>query len=167
MTIRLHPSQKIPIHYSSDIFNLLQPVLRRASKLDRNREHLWLLCLDQSHKALHLELVGLGTVRSVLMDPMEVYSVAIAKRASAVALIHNHPSGNLKPSFADIDMTNLLQQCGRMLRIPLLDHLVISETGFYSFCDSGELARLATSKEYLIKHPLQEEFRELVGEPAE
>lgn len=163
MTIRLQPHQKIHISSSADIFNLLQPILRRASKLDRNREHLWLLCLDQSRKVLHLELIGLGTVRSVLMDPMEVYSVAIGRRASAVALIHNHPSGNLKPSFADRDMTNLLQQLGRMLRIPLLDHLIISETEFYSFNDSGELIQLAKSTEYLIQHPLQ---KWLVDDPG-
>ena len=138
MTIRLKPHQKIHIQSSSDIFHLLQPILRRSSKLDRDREHLWVLCLDQSHTVRHLELTGLGTLRSVLIDPVEVFSLALLKRAAAIALVHNHPSGRLIPSRADRLATERLREGSRFLNIPLLDHLIISETGFYSFADQGE-----------------------------
>lgn len=142
MTIRLRPHQKIRIQSSSDIFQLLQPILRRASKLDRDREHLWIVCLDQSHNVKHLELAGLGTVRSVLIDPLEVYSLALIKRSAAIVLAHNHPSGRLIPSCADRFATERLIKASRFLNIPLLDHLIISETAFYSFSDEGEFNKM-------------------------
>lgn len=123
---------------SSYIFHLLQPILCRASKLNRDREHLWVLCLDQSHTVRHLELVGLGTQRPELIDPVEVYSLALLKRAAAIALIHNHPSVRLIPSRADRLATERLKEASQFLNIPLLDHLIISESAFYSFADQGE-----------------------------
>lgn len=138
MTIRLRAHQKVRIQSSADIFQLLQPILRRSSKLDRDREHLWLLCLDHSQTVRHLELLGLGTQRSVLIDPMEVYNLALLKRATSIAVVHNHPTGKLQPSRADKLVTEKLMEASRFLNIQLLDHLIISEKGFYSFFDEGE-----------------------------
>lgn len=141
MTIRLRPHQKISIQSSSDVFQLLQPLLLKESKLDRDREHLWVLCLDQSHSVKHLELAGLGTLKSVLIEPVEIYSVALIHRAAAIILAHNHPSGQLIPSRADRRETARLKEASQLLGIPLLDHLIISETGFYSFGDEGVFDR--------------------------
>ncbi len=154
MTIRLRPHQRIHVQSSFDIFSILQPILRRASKMDRGREHLWVLCLDQVHVIRHLELVGLGTLRSVLIDPAEVYSLALHKRAAAIAVVHNHPSGRVTPSCADRAVTEKLQHASHFLNIPLLDHLIISEKEFYSFCDSGELTRIGADTNVQVKYPL-------------
>lgn len=146
MTIRLRPDQKIHIQSSADIFQLIQPILRRSSKLDRDREHLWILCLDASQTVQHLELLGLGTQRTVLIDPKEVYNLALLKRASSIVVIHNHPSGRLKPSHADKVATEKLIAASQSLNIKLLDHLIISDDNYFSFLDEGVFELLDTSK---------------------
>lgn len=98
MTIRLRPNQKTHIQSFADIFRLMQPILRRCTQRDRNREHFWVLCLDLSQNVSHLELLGLGTQRSVLIDPKEVHHLALLKNACSIVAIHNHPCGRLKPS---------------------------------------------------------------------
>jgi DNA repair protein RadC len=146
MTIRLRSDKKIHIQSSADIFQIIQPVLRRCSKIDREREHLWLLCLDALQTVCHLELVGLGTRRTVLIDPVEIFHLAILKEATSIVLIHNHPTGNLKPSRADKTATEKLVEASRFLNIPLLDHLIISEKEFFSFLDEGVFETLETKK---------------------
>ena len=126
MNIRLKPHQKIHIQSSSDIYSILQPIFRRYSKLDRDREHLWMMTLDGSQTVRKLELLGLGTQRTVLIDPMEVYHRALLRRAASIVVIHNHPSGSLKPSRADKTATEKLVEASRFLNIKLLDHLIIS-----------------------------------------
>jgi DNA repair protein RadC len=139
MTIRLKPHQKIHIQSSADIYRVLQPILLRISKLNRDREHCWLMHLDASQRVRCVELLALGTQRTVLIDPMEVYHRAIVRRASSVVVIHNHPSGNLKPSRADKIVTEKLMQASQFASVRMLDHLIISEEGYYSFADEGTL----------------------------
>lgn len=139
MTIRLKPHQKIHIQSSADIYRVLQPILLRISKLNRDREHCWLMHLDASQRVRCVELLAVGTQRTVLIDPMDVFHRAIVRRASSVVVIHNHPSGNLKPSGADKMMTEKLMQTSRFANVRMLDHLIISEEGYYSFADEGTL----------------------------
>jgi DNA repair protein RadC len=137
MTIRLRTHQKIHIQSSSDIFHLMQPILRRCSKRDRAREHFWILCLNAAQTVTHLELVGLGTQRSVQIDPKEVYHLALLKDACSIVAVHNHPSGRLKPSYADKVITKSLLAIGQFHNIKLLDHLIICEENYFSFMDEG------------------------------
>ncbi len=146
MTIRLRPHQKIRISSSSDIFQLLQPILRRCSKRDRAREHFWILCLGPGQTVCHLELLALGTQNKVLIDPREVYSLALQQNASSIVAIHNHPSGRLKPSPADKSITQQLMKGSEFVNLKLLDHLIISEEGYFSFLDEGMLGILQTGK---------------------
>lgn len=143
MNIRLKPHQKIHIQSSADIYQILQPIFRRCSKLDRDREHLWMMTLDSSRTLRKLELLGVGTQRTVLIDPMEVYHRALLRRAAAIVVIHNHPAGNLSPSRADKTATAKLLEASRLLNIELLDHLIISEEGYFSFLDEGVFEKLA------------------------
>ncbi|TXJ28703.1 MAG: DNA repair protein [Chitinophagaceae bacterium] len=154
MTIRLRPDQKIHIQSSADIFQLMQPVLRRSSKLDRDREHLWILCLDASQTVQHLELLGLGTQRAVLIDPKEIYNLALLKRATSIVAIHNHPSGKLRPSQADKTATEKMIAASQFLNIKLLDHLIISDDNYFSFLDEGVFALLSTSKSIMLNSAL-------------
>jgi DNA repair protein RadC len=93
-----------------------------------------------------LELLGLGTQRTVLIDPMEVYHRALLRRAASIVVIHNHPSGSLKPSRADKTATEKLVEASRFLNIKLLDHLIISEDEYFSFLDEGVFETLETRK---------------------
>jgi DNA repair protein RadC len=147
MTIRLRSHQKIRIQSSSDIFQLLQPILRRCSKRDRAREHFWILCLGPGQTVCHLELLALGTQNKVLIDPREVYSLALQQNACSIVAIHNHPSGRLKPSPADKSITQQLMKGSEFVNLRLLDHLIISEEGYFSFLDEGlfEVLNAATS----------------------
>jgi len=147
MNIRLKPHQKIHIQSSSDIYQILQPIFRRYSKLDRDREHLWMMTLDGSQTVRKLELLGLGTQRTVLIDPMEVYHRALLRRAASIVVIHNHPSGSLKPSRADKTATEKLVEASRFLNIKLLDHLIISEDEYFSFLDEGVFETLALNND--------------------
>ncbi|RYG50791.1 MAG: hypothetical protein EOO01_09885 [Chitinophagaceae bacterium] len=80
------------------------------------------------------------------MDPLEVYNLALLKRASSIVVAHNHPSGLLRPSRADKEGTAKLVEASRFLGIRLLDHLIISEKGFYSFLDEGEFEKMEVGK---------------------
>jgi len=85
------------------------------------------------------ERISIGGVSGTVVDAKLIFKKALEQLASAIILCHNHPSGNLKPSQADIDITRKLKQAGKTLDIDVLDHLIIAESGFYSFADEGLL----------------------------
>ena len=78
-----------------------------------------------------------GSVSGTVVDPKLVFSVALKSMASFIILGHNHPSGNLKPSNADIDLTKKLKEGGKLLDLLILDHIILSRRGYYSFVDEG------------------------------
>ena len=82
--------------------------------------------MNQAGYILYIELIALGSYKSVDVEPMNVFRVAVMKNASRVILVHNHPSGSLTPSDADKDITDRLIQVGRILNIDLIDHLIIT-----------------------------------------
>ena len=134
-------------------------VLLREEKIDRDKEHFWVVGLATSNKLLFIELISLGTVNKTLVEPMEVFSVALQKRAVNIILIHNHPSGELKPSEADKDITDRLIQVGKIVNTPVFDHLIITRTSFLSFQDIDLLAKLEASTKYLPPYVLLERMK--------
>ena len=160
MYIKLTASQKVKILCSDDIYGIMQRVLLRENKIDRNREHFWTISLDNVHKILNIELVSLGTVNETLVAPMEVFSVPLQKRAVKLILIHNHPSGEIQPSEVDKDITDRLIQVGRIMHLPVLDHLIITEKTYYSFADSGLLDELKQSTKYVPAYELKKRYEE-------
>ena len=145
MTIELPEDHPIKILNADDIFQIMVNVLLREEKIDRDKEHFWVVGLATSNKLLFIELISLGTVNKTLVEPMEVFSVALQKRAVNIILIHNHPSGELKPSEADKDITDRLIQVGKIVNTPVFDHLIITRTSFLSFKDIDQLAKLEAS----------------------
>lgn len=137
MNVKLTKEQKIKVLNTQDIFNIMQQVLLREKKIDRNKEHLWIVCLSNNHTILMVELISLGTVNATLVSPMEVFSFALQKQAVKIIMVHNHPSGELQPSPEDNKITEEMMAIGKFLKVPLLDHFIISETGFYSYQESG------------------------------
>lgn len=157
MNVKISESQKIKLLNSEDVYSIMQHILLRANKIDRNKEHFWVIGLAASQQILYIELISLGTVTKTLVDPMEVFSIALQKRSVRIILVHNHPSGELAPSEADKELTDHLYQAGKFLNVPVLDHLIITETAYYSFLDSGLLEILSQSKKYVLRY--QEEAR--------
>lgn len=158
MQIRLKKDQKIRIYSSQDIYNVMREILMLEEENDRRKEHFWTISLDQGQTVLNIELVSLGTATKTPVEPMEVYSIPLQKGAAKLILVHNHPSGELMPSPADEDITDRLIQVGLIMRLPVIDHLIITENSYYSFADSGLLASLAKSEKYVPQYILQQRY---------
>jgi DNA repair protein RadC len=175
MNIKLTKEQKIKaVNTPQSVYSIMQRILLRENKIDRNREHFWTISLDTANKILNIELVSMGTVNAVLVEPMEVFSVPLQKRAVNIILVHNHPSGEVKPSEADKEITDRLIQVGRIINIQVIEHLIITEKSYYSFADSGLLKRLELSLKYVPAYEIKEQSKKEMarvmkrnGEPIE
>ncbi|MFN3404207.1 MAG: RadC family protein [Cytophagaceae bacterium] len=128
------PEKKPRITGSQDVYDLLKPNL-----LDLNHEEFWILLLNRSNQVIKKQIISSGGVSGTIADPKIIYKLALEHLASAIIIIHNHPSGNIKPSDADISLTMKLKQAGAYLDIPVLDHIIFTNTGYYSFADEGKL----------------------------
>ena len=164
MDIELTESEKIKILNSDDIYGIMQKILLRENKIDQNREHFWVIGLENNNRILFIELVSLGTVNKTLAEPMEVFSLALQKRAVRIILCHNHPSGELKPSDADKNLTDQLIQVGIIVKTEVLDHLIISDKSYLSFGDIGLLAELQLSTKYVPSYILERKMKKEVTE---
>lgn len=111
----------------SDVFILAREIR------ERRREHFLVFYLDARHRVQHAEVISIGTLNASIVHPREVYSPAISRPAASVVLCHNHPSGETTPSDDDVAITRRLVQAGELLGIPVLDHVVVSRTGWASF----------------------------------
>jgi len=125
MDIQLSEAEKIKVLNSDDIYGIMQKILLREDKIDQNREHFWVIGLETNNRILFIELISLGSVNKTLAEPMEVFSFALQKRASKIILVHNHPSGDPKPSRSDIHFTETIKQAAKHFDIEVLDHVVI------------------------------------------
>jgi len=119
---------------SKDAYNLM-----RRHLVDLNHEEFWIILLGRASKVIGKELISKGGLSGTVADPKIIFRVALQHQASGIILIHNHPSGNLKPSHLDISLTKRLSEAGRMLEIQILDHLIICDSGFFSFGDESLL----------------------------
>lgn len=115
-----------------NVFQLMKSELK-----DFKKEHFYLICLNTRNYMVNLITIGL--INSSLVHPREVFAEAIRSRAVSVILVHNHPSGNLNPSNADFDTTQILVKAGKLLQIEVSDHVIISKTDYYSFREHGLL----------------------------
>ncbi|MGZ3778407.1 MAG: RadC family protein [Mucilaginibacter sp.] len=122
------------IRGSKDAWNLI-----RRHLVDLNHEEFWMLLVGRSSKVLGKELVSKGGLSNTIADPKIIFGTALQYQATGIILVHNHPSGNLKPSQADIELTKKLTAAGRLLEIQVLDHLIITDSGYMSFADESLL----------------------------
>ncbi len=106
---------------------------------DRKQEYFLCLALNGAHEVLAVRVVSIGLVNRAMVHPREVYSEPLKDRCAAIAVAHNHPSGILEPSQEDKEVTHRLKESGEILGIPLLDHVIFSDSGYYSFMEAGEL----------------------------
>jgi len=119
---------------SRDAYNLIAPLLQ-----DLQKEEFWILLLNRSNRFIGRVCISTGGVSGTVVDAKVIFKKAIESLASSVILCHNHPSGNLRPSQADIDITRKLKRAGESLDIAVLDHLIIADSGYFSFADEGKL----------------------------
>lgn len=126
--------EKPKIVSSRDAYDLVAPII-----MDLPHEEFWILLLNRGNKVLAREKISIGGTSQTIVDSKIVFRKAMEIQAASIILFHNHPSGNLFPSQADIELTQKLKSAGKILEIPVLDHLIISEKGYYSFADEGVL----------------------------
>ena len=126
--------QRARITCSRDAYNEMIPHL-----IDKPHEEFWILLLNRANEVLRPVQISSGGVAGTVADPKLIFKHALEQLASSVILFHNHPSGNLTPSQADKDLTRKLKEAGRMLDLPILDHLIFTDSGYYSFADEGIL----------------------------
>lgn len=148
MNIRLTREQKIKILNSKDLYKIMQQVLLREKKIDRNKEHFWVVCLAANQRLIMIELVSLGTVNKTIAEPMEVFSFALQKRAAKIILVHNHTSDDVAPSEDDYEITEQMWAIGKFLKCPVIDHLIITEEEYLSFEDYGLLDKIKKANRY-------------------
>ena len=111
----------------------------RSYLMDLPHEEFWVLLLTRSNEVIRPVQISQGGISGTVADPKIIFKSALEHLASSMILVHNHPSGNLKPSEADKELTRRLVTSGKLLDIPILDHLIISELGYLSFADEGLL----------------------------
>lgn len=95
------------------------------------------MLLNRANKVIGILKLSTGGTSATIAEPKLVFASSILSNASSIILAHNHPSGNLTPSQADIDLTKKLKEAGKFLEIPVLDHLIVTSEGYYSFADEG------------------------------
>jgi DNA repair protein RadC len=129
-------SQMEKVAGSRDAYDVLQRIW--SPKIDHIEEFM-ILCLNRANKVLGWAKVSQGGLSGTVADPKVIFQIALKSNSCSLIICHNHPSGNLQPSEADIHLTRKLKEAGLMLDLPVLDHLIVSSEGFYSFADEGLL----------------------------
>lgn len=108
--------------------------------VDSDREKMILLCLDSKNQPTAINTVSIGCLNSSIVHPREVFKVAILSNSASIIVYHNHPSGDVKPSKDDINITQRLKESGKILGIELIDHIIVgSNEMYYSFKEKGNI----------------------------
>ena len=126
--------KKFNFKKSSDSFDVFKTLMN--DEVDY-RENFYMLCLSRANNLIGWYRVSVGGTDGTVVDPKVIFSIALNCTASAIILGHNHPSGNIKPSQQDIDLTTKLVGAGKLLSIAVLDHMIVTEDAYYSFADEG------------------------------
>ncbi len=128
------PIQKQVVNSSNDIAAFLQSKLK-----DLQHEVFAVIFLNQANKINHFEIISKGGITGTVADPKIIFKKALEESAVSIILCHNHPSGSIKPSRADEELTLKIKEAARFLDIKVLDHLIVSDAGYFSFADEGIL----------------------------
>ena len=117
---------------SKAVFEIMQPIIGELP-----HEEFWILYLNNSNKVIHKAQLSKGGITGTVVDSRIVFKTAFEQNATSIILTHNHPSGKLMASDADKEITQKLKMAGKQLDIYVLDHIIVTETGYYSFQDEG------------------------------
>jgi DNA repair protein RadC len=132
---RRNSSSRLPdikISGSKDVFDLFQPFLG-----DLPHEEFWILLLNRANRVIDKIRISQGGISGTIIDTRIILKNAVDRLASTIILCHNHPSGNLKPSDADIRITSKMKESSQLMDINLIDHIIIADNTYFSFADEG------------------------------
>jgi len=130
-------TSKVKIKSADDAYN----VLLASWEMDtiELQEEFKILLLNRANEVLGIYPLSRGGITGTVVDQRLIFAVALKCNATGIIICHNHPSGKLKPSETDISLTKSIKECGKLLEINLIDHLIVSKNGFYSFIKNGTL----------------------------
>lgn len=123
------------IRSSKDVFELMY-----ADLADQSFEEFWIILLKRNNQVISKKRISEGGIAGTVADPKKIFKLALDAQASSIILCHNHPSGNLKPSEQDKQLTKKIFLAGKTLDISVLDHLIFGNEGFFSFADENILS---------------------------
>ena len=126
--------EKPVVKTSNELANYL-----RTNMKDYNYEVFAVVFLNKANKINHFEIISRGGITGTVADPRVILKKALEEDATSIVLCHNHPSGNLKPSRADEELTRKIKEAAKFIDIVVMDHIIVSEEGYYSFADEGIL----------------------------
>ncbi len=126
--------KKEKITSSKDVFEIMH-----GNLADAPYEEFWILLLNRANRLIRKINISEGGISGTVADPKKIFKMALEYHGSSIILCHNHPSGNHKPSEADIRLTKKMKEAGNLLDLPVLDHIIIGHDKYFSFADEGML----------------------------
>ncbi len=126
--------KRVKISFSRDAYSHILPYFA-----DLNHEEFWIMLLNRANYIMTIHQISKGGMSATVADPKVIFNLAIQHSAAGIILAHNHPSGSCKPSQQDIDLTRKLRLAGKIMDIPILDHIIVTDADYYSFADSEEV----------------------------
>ncbi len=126
--------EKPVIRDSTEVAVFLQSMLR-----DYSQEAFGLIFLNRANRVKHCEIISYGGITATVADPRIIFKKALAEDAVGIILFHNHPSGSVRPSRADEELTHKIVSAGKLFDIAIVDHIIVSDEGYFSFADQGLL----------------------------
>lgn len=139
MIVQVEKDKKIILGGSRQVYKFIWGFIDSMPLFDKEKEHLYVIGVSRSYRIRYVDWVAMGTMHGLVAGPREIFRNAVHLGASAIILAHNHPSNSVIPSKEDIIMTNNMVKAGRILNINVIDHLIVSAEGYYSFADEGKL----------------------------
>lgn len=140
LTELLQMVQEKAMEYNSTRITSAEDVYKRLIEYStKDKEHFLLLTLDGASRVIEQRVIHIGTLNQSLVHPREVFRPAIMDNAAGIVIAHNHPSGTLEASRADVQITQRLKEVAKLVGIELLDHVILTKLGYYSFSEEGLL----------------------------
>lgn len=128
---------RIKVQSSADAYHVLLPTFKEGT-MDY-KEYFKVLFLNQANQVLGYTVISEGGITETCVDVRVILQAALLTNSVSLILAHNHPSGNFKPSQEDIKITRLVKDAATLMRITVLDHIILTSEGYYSFMDEGQL----------------------------
>ena len=137
LTYKSTSTSRKKIYSSEDAYKVLLPTYKEGTIC--YKEYFKVLFLNQANQVLGYTLISEGGITETCADIRVILQAALLTNSVAIILAHNHPSGSMKPSRQDIEITKQVKDAARLMRITVTDHLILTDAGYYSFADEGEL----------------------------
>jgi DNA repair protein RadC len=128
------PQTKPIITSSKDAYDLMRSTIN-----DMAHEEMWVILLNKGNKLIRRQKMSSGGTTATIADVKMILKAVVETQAQSIILVHNHPSGSLSPSRADIEITNKIKEAVKYFDITLMDHIIVADIGYYSFIDQGIL----------------------------